>query len=300
MTTTTSRKARPSRAQRSTTAASVVALLLRTASKRLHDARKGELSEDSLHALRIACRRAEAALRLCEDAADSRAWRWLTRNLKTFRRACNQARDADVLASWLQRQATPASKSLRRAILAHRQNLEPEIRRIANQLCERRRFQRRSAKLISRLQACESSGQIVANFGRQLFDEVHRFVKSLPVRREDISKLHRLRIVGKRLRYASELVTEVWPDVELTELKEHLHSLQDRLGGIHDQFVGERLLQKCSTARSARAVQTLSLKARRSATRLQRKFWTWWRACPLERMLADTTAEVLTLMTKNR
>jgi CHAD domain-containing protein len=269
-------------------------------SKRLRDARHGELSEKPLHELRIACRRAEAALRLCEDAADSKAWRWLTRSLKSLRRTCNQARDADVLEDWLKRQTTPTGQSLRRVIRHHRRDIEPEIRKLASGLCEHRRFERRSAKLISRLQACEASGQIAASFGRRLFDEVHRFVKSLAVGRDEASKLHRLRIAGKRLRYGSELVTEIWPDVELTELKEHLHSLQDWLGAIQDQVVGERLLKKCATAHSAKVAQTLARKARSSAARQQRKFWTWWRACPLERMLADTTAEVLTLMTKDR
>lgn len=300
MTTTTSRTTRPSRKRRRTTATSVIALSLRTMSKRLRDARHGELSEKPLHELRIACRRAEAALRLCEDAADSRAWRWLTRSLKSLRRTCNQARDDDVLEDWLKRQATPTGKSLRRAVLAHRRDVEPKIRKLASDLCERRRFQRRSAKLISRLQACGTSGQIAANFGRRLFDEVHRFVKSFAVRRDDASRLHQLRIAGKRLRYASELVTEIWPSVELTELKEHLHSLQDWLGGIQDQVVGERLLKKCAPSRSSKAAQTLARKARNSVARQQRKFWTWWQACPLERMLADTTAEVLTLMTKDR
>ena len=298
-TTTTPKKIRRSRSLRSTTASSVIAQSLQTASKRLSDAKGSELSAESLHALRIACRRAEAALRLCEDAADSQAWRWLTQNLKTLRRTCNQARDDDVLSTWLQRHSTPASKSLQRAIAAHRQDVEPQIRKLANRLCEHRRFHRRAAKLIAKLKTSEVSGEIAANFGRKLFDEVHRFVKSLPVRIDDISALHRLRIVGKRLRYASELVTEIWPEVELTELKEHLHSLQDRLGKIHDQSVGERHLRRYSTKASSKVAQVLARKARNSMTRLRRQFWTWWRACPLERMLADTTAEVLTLMTKS-
>ncbi len=300
MKTTTSQTIRRSRPRRSTTASSVVALSLRTASKRLREARQGELSEESLHTLRIACRRAEAALRLCEDTADSRTWRWLTRNLKTLRRACNQARDDDVLASWLQQHATPAGKSLRRAILAHRQTVEPQIQKIASQLCERRRFQRRCDKVISRLEEYENSGQVATSFGQQLFDDVHRFVKSLPIRNDEVSALHRLRIIGKQLRYGSELVTEIWPDVELTELKEHLHSLQDRLGEMHDQFIGECRLRKYAVHGSAQVAASLAKKAQGAATRLRRQFWTWWQKYPLERMLADTTAEVLTLIGKNR
>ena len=294
--TTISRQDRRSKSRSRANASAAVDRVLQNAASRLIEAAKGELSEESLHELRIACRRAEAALRLCQDAADGRAWRWLKRQLKTLRRACNDARDDDVLCQWVQRHGTSSSKSLRQAIRTHRAEVQPRIVKLARRLSDKHRFERRSNKVLKQLRACERQGQIAQAFGRRLFAEVYRFVKALPAQREDAPALHRLRIIGKRLRYSSELVTEIWPDVALVELNEHLHVLQDRLGAIHDHIVGTRRLRKRSLDRSARAVRPLVQKAQGTAVRLQRNFWRWWQASPIERMLADTTAEVLTLM----
>lgn len=296
--TTTSRQDRRTRTRSRANASTAVGGVLQSAASRLREAANGELTEKSLHELRIACRRAEAALRLCQDAADCRAWRWLKRRLKTLRQACNDARDDDVLCQWVQRHGTSSSKSLRQAIRTHRAEVQPRIVRLAQRLSDKQRFERRSNKVLKQLRACERQGQIAQAFGRRLFAEVYRFVKALPAQREDASALHRLRIIGKRLRYASEIVTEIWPDVSLMELNEHLHSLQDRLGAIHDHIVGTRRLRKQSLDRSARAVRPLVKKAQETAVRLQRSFWRWWQASPIERMLADTTAEILTLMNK--
>lgn len=296
--TTTSRSIRRLRPRSPATASLVIRKSLQNAADRLRDAGQGELSSKSLHELRVACRRAEAALRLCQETADSQAWAWLKRHLKTLRRACNQARDDDVLGKWVRRHATSSDNTLRRAIRAHREELQPQIVRLARRLSEHHRFGRRFETVVKQLRAEERAGQIAPVFGQRLLDEVHRFVQTLPASRDDASALHRLRIVGKRLRYASELVIEIWPDVDLTELIEHLHSLQDQLGAIHDQIVQERRLRKQFPKGSRHSARRLTQKARNAAIRLQRQFWRWWQACPLERMLADTTAEVLTLMRK--
>ena len=294
--TTTSRQDRRVRTRPRANASAVVGRVLQDAARRLHEVANGDLSAKSLHDLRIACRRAEAGLRLCQDAADSRACRWLKRRLQTLRRACNPARDDDVLRKWVQRHDTSSNKPLQRAIRAHREKVQPRIEKLARRLSEDHRFERRSQKVVKQLRVCELKSQMAQVFGQRLFDEVYRFVKSLPAKRDDVATLHRLRIIGKRLRYASELVTEIWPDVELAELNEHLHLLQDRLGAIHDLFVGASRLQKRPPHRSVRVVRLLVQKAQDTATRLQRKFWRWWQASPIERMLADTTAEVVTLM----
>jgi len=219
---------RRSRTRAKTNASAAVGVVLSNVSRQLLDVAHGELSEKALHELRIACRRAEAALRLCQDAADGRAWRWLKRRLKLLRRTCNAARDDDVLEQWIQQHKTSSSKSLRQAIRAHRAQLQPQIVELAQRLSDQHRFERRSKKVIKQLRACELRGQIARAFGRRL-------------------------------------------------------------------FVGARRLRKRTPDRAARS---LTQKAQETAIRLQRKFWRWWQALPIERMLADTTAEVLTLMSK--
>lgn len=272
--------------------------ILLNAVNRIREAADGDLSVKSLHELRIACRRAEACLGLCEDAADCEAWRWMTRQLKSFRRVCNDARDGDVLSKWLQRRLGAAGKPLRRVLHDHRAEVQPEITKIARRVCKDHAFERRARRVLKQLRASEQAGEIARICGVRLFAEVSCFVSSLPANRDEVSALHRLRIVGKRVRYASELVTEIWPDVALNELNEHLHALQDRLGAIHDRTVGANYLRKRLPRRLARTARPLAQAAQQTATRLQRKFWRWWQACPVERMLADTTAEILTLIRK--
>lgn len=298
--TTALRQVRRSRTCPRVTVSTTVRSILKSAANRLREAAGGDLTAKSLHELRIACRRAEAVLRLCQDAAGSRASHWLKRRLKTLRGACNEARDDDVLCKWVQRQGRSSSKSLCQAICDHRAEFEPRIVRLARRLSKKHSFERRSQKVVKQLRACEVKGQIARTFGQRLFGEVHRFVRSLPANRDDAVALHRLRIIAKRLRYASELVTEIWPDVALAELNEHLHLLQDRLGAIHDQIVGAHRLRQLLPKRFARAARPLVRKAQGTATRLQRKFWRWWQAYPIERILADTTAEIVALMSKSR
>lgn len=294
--TTISKNARKLRRDTWATASDVIGQCLKEAVSRLREAGRGNLSTKNLHELRIACRRAEAALRLCREPTESPAWNWLRRHLRLLRRACNLARDDDVLRTWVRHQDSTANQSLRRAIREHRESLQPRIAKLAHRMAHNHRFERRSQRVVRQLRIDERNGNTARQFARRLFDELHRFVRALPDRRDDVSALHRLRIIGKRLRYASELVTQIWPTVELAELDEHLHSLQDRLGAIHDQVVGERRLRKHSLRRSGNAAPLLAQKSRSESQRLQRKFWNWWEACPLERMLADTTAEVLALM----
>jgi triphosphatase len=290
---TTSRQVGRPRPRSRAQASAAVGQVLQNADKRLREAADGNLSAKALHDLRIACRRAEAALWLCQDAADGRAWRWLMRRLKTLRGACNEARDDDVLCQWIKRHGAAGSQSVRHAIQAHRKTVQPQIAKLAQQSSEGDRFHRRSQKVVKHLRDCELKGRTAQMFGRRLFAEVNRFVKSLPAQRNDVDALHGLRIAGKRLRYASELVTEIWPDVTLTELNEHLHALQDQLGTMRDHIVGARRLQKTFPDR---AVEPLVRKAQAAADRLQRSFWRWWQSSPIERMLADTTAEVVTLI----
>lgn len=296
--TTTSRQTQQPRRRPQKKISKVFEQVFLNAANRIREAVHDEMSVKSLHELRIACRRAEAALRLCEEIADCEAWHWMTRQLKSLRHACNNARDGDVLSKWLQRRLGAAGKPLRRTLRDHRAEVLPEITKIARRVSKDHAFERRASRVLKQLRASEQAGKIAQASGVRLFVEVSRFVSSLPANCDEASALHRLRIVGKRLRYASELVTEIWPDVDLDELNEHLHALQDRLGAIHDHTVGANYLRKRLPRRLAQTARPLVQEALQTAARLQRKFWRWWQACPIERMLADTTAEILTLIRK--
>lgn len=282
-----------------TPAASAVRERLRELSRELRRTiRAKPLSAKKLHNLRVACRRAEAALRLCREVAESRAWRWLHERLRELRRSCNPARDDDVLRSWLKQNAADSSDEWRRDLKSHRQAAVPAIVKRAKRLAHDQRFQRQAAKIVNRLRALESKNRAALVFGRSLFDEVHRFVRSFPSGSDDAAAWHALRINGKRLRYASEIVSQIWPDVELSELREQLQTLQQQLGTVHDLQVGCQRLESWNRNGSPRAARELFATMSDSLSKAEQAFEMWWKSCPLERTLADTTAEVLTLIRK--
>jgi hypothetical protein len=180
MTTTLRRKHRL-RSQPSTTTSAEVGRKLQDAAEQLRQAASG---------------RAEAALRICRDAAECQAWHWLKQSLKSLRTVCNAARDDDVFEEWVRRHSASPLKSLRRAIRLHRAKVQPRIVKLAGQLSQGRRFDRRSQKVVKRLKTAELKGLVAPDFGRQLFADVSRFVQALPTQRDDASALHRLRIIG--------------------------------------------------------------------------------------------------------
>lgn len=277
-------------------ATSVVRERLQTLAQRTRAVTEQTLSSPMLHELRIACRRAEAALRLTREAANSRAWKWLRKQLRALRRECNQARDDDVLRKWVRQHDSSAARHWSRRLKEHRRALQPGIVQRALHLTNDRCFDRHVKQVVRRLQKFERSGQTVNSFGRLLFKAMHDFVQAFPTTSDDDRALHRLRVLGKRLRYAAEIVTEVWPEIDLSELHEHLRTLQDRLGTLHDLQVGQARLQQLSSKRLRSSERLLLQKAHNASDRERRRFWRWWRSCAVQRILADATAELLTLV----
>jgi CHAD domain-containing protein len=136
-----------------------------------------------------------------------------------------------------------------------------------------------------------SSAAVV--FGHGLFRELASFVETLPSRLVEIERLHSLRIASKRLRYAIEAAIEIWPDLAMAELVELLKSTQSQLGSLHDLVIRERRLIALNCCPLQRERTEPDAESRTSQTE---SFWKWWMAQPLERILANTTAEIISLM----
>ncbi len=129
--------------------------------------------------------------------------------------------------------------------------------------------------------------------GQQLFRELAHLVQAFPNQDADTLRLHRLRIAGKRMRYAVEVVTETVPTVEFGEFVELLRSMQRQLGAIQDQSIREqRLAQlnlRCAMAQSPKDAVA-------SQGELITVFSHWLQDQPLEKILADATAEIIAMM----
>ena len=288
----------PTRSKR-VTAKQVARARLRVVWQELQTVTGTTLTSKTLHDLRIACRRAEAALRLSGDVAHLHSCQWLRKRLSHLRRGCNEARDDDVLLKWIKQQPdSDSSRPLQREVARHRRELLPSIVKQALALTRGKRFEQHTQKVWKSLGNAEQAQQTPAALGKRLFAELQQFVQALVTHSRDAASLHHMRIKAKRLRYSVEVVTEIWPDVDVTELQELLTALQERLGRLHDDFVREQRLKELLERLPRHSRPALPLNSERNQKRREQAARKWWQTCPVERILADATAEFVTLIRK--
>jgi CHAD domain-containing protein len=201
---------------------------------------------EPVHQLRVATRRAAAALRLFGPCLDRGVRRKLRRVARRIRRAAAEARDADVqrqlameratllqgpgeavmrdLAEWLGRRGRRARRSIRAVTERY-----PSKRL--------RRLRRRVLAGLGPVPATDPAGGSPPRLGEFAAERLARRATAVEeASRADlriVENLHALRLEGKRLRYEMESVAvALGPDVQ--EACGRLKALQDRLGAIND------------------------------------------------------------------
>lgn len=188
-----------------------------------------------VHQLRVWARRATAAVRLFADLLPRRRL-WLLRQLRRIRRAADEARNADVLLARLEdRPRDQHLKRWRKRTRRERAEAQAAIVAVYKRLSRRRRFVRRIDALLQRVRSRHAED---ARFGdwaaKHLGAAAERFFAAVPTDQADEEALHRLRIRGKELRYAVELLAGAFPDALRPELYPLIESMQDRLGHVND------------------------------------------------------------------
>lgn len=277
----------------------VVRSRLRALSRVLKPLADGRLPAKELHELRIACRRAEAALSLCDCSERIASAKWLRRHLSDLRRTGNVIRDNDVLRKWLKPwKDEPFGQRLWKQLTTSRRDALARFFEHVESLTAERGLPRRTQLLVKRLTESDQTKRAHLTFGKQLFHDVEQFVLAFPERPVEAVVLHQLRIDSKRLRYSIEVVSEIWPEADLSELTEVLKSLQQRLGELHDEFVRQAQLEKLTAHWKRRWRNELPPDFGRRQKQNQKEVWSWWQTLPLERILADATAEIVTLIRK--
>ncbi len=200
-------------------------------------AERADEDSEHVHQLRVWARRAGAALELYAELLPRRRYRWMKKQLKRVRRAANDARDCDVL---LERLAKKENDHDRRRwqeeAQAKRARAQKAIVAVHDRLAHER-FARRIDKLLARVGARQRDQELPCfrDWAHQrLRPLVKRFFRAVPADRADDKALHQLRIRGKELRYAIELVAPAFPGALRADLYPALEALQDRLGAIND------------------------------------------------------------------
>jgi CHAD domain-containing protein len=257
-------------------------------------AEKAGEDSDYIHELRVWTRRATAALALYEELMPRRRFAWMKKQLKRVRRAAKDARDCDVLLERLRhKQSTRGAKRWLEAVRAEREEAQKVVVAAHERLGRGHRFARRIDKLLQRVRSRgeETAGAESTRFGdwarERLRPLVEQFFGAIPSDPTDEAALHRLRVRGKELRYAMELLAGAFPDEFRTGLYPTIEAIQDRLGDINDLATAKaRLQQKLEAVTgAAEAASWRRLLASEEAQlgQARQAFWDW---CTPQRLAA--------------
>lgn len=203
---------------------------------------------ERVHGLRVATRRASAALLVFRTCIDEQAWRNSRRRLRRLRRAAAAPRACDVHIAELRRRAeecpelqAQALGLLVRVLRRDRRQAEKRLASVIDRYGRRRldRWRRDVDRAIA------SSGvpgrgpepgaaPVLLSVARRVFPRiVDRLEASARGGLSQIVQLHELRLAGKRVRYAAEVLAPC-DEAGVRSLLPLLSELQDRLGKIND------------------------------------------------------------------
>ncbi len=246
-----------------------------------HDA---EQDIEHVHQLRVATRRAVAAIRLYREFLPNRSRRELCNELKLIRRAAGNARDCDVL---IERQRRDADAGHVRAILKQlrkrRREAQAPLRQVYRSSVKHRTLKKMERSSLEEARRHSTHGK-PPRFGRwarrQLRRSAHAFFAAEPNHLDDLEALHQFRLRGKDLRYAIELLAAAFPLELRTELYPRVEQLQERLGAINDHAVAiERFRKWRRESSKSRQRKRLKKLIRSEEELLAQALWDfarWW------------------------
>lgn len=216
-----------------------------------------EEDSEHVHQLRVATRRAAAAVETFGDLLPKRRVKWIAKRLRHSRRAAGAARDLDVFAVRLagllaqdkQVDGAPLLKRIRR----ERRKAQVPICEVYHEL-RRDKFERRCEKLVRRVRRRDAAGReplaASAQNGpptpgepsptfavsarvrlRPIIDAVFDLTH---VAEQPVEAWHQLRIETKRLRYAMELFAGAFEAGFRHDVYPQVEALQEQLGMIND------------------------------------------------------------------
>ena len=230
-----------------------------------------------VHRLRVATRRALAAIDAFRDLLPTKRADWYTKQLRRIRRAAGEARDLDVLTERL--------------------TAEPRIPEAARPAAGSCRCSRSSAKSRASRSASPTSGSStpgstgLSSCWKASRPAVHsrrfaptrnrfqpmmrRFFTAADRKLRSADEMHALRIEGKKLRYAMEIFSSMFSPRMRARCYDALEKLQETLGDFTDHAAAadrlRRLAHEPSAAANRHVLEQLSHGKSSGLTRLARR-----------------------------
>jgi len=239
---------------------------------------------ESVHRLRVATRRAIAAIDAFHDLLPAKRAEWFTKRLRRIRRSAGEARDLDVLTNRLAGEACepPAGRARRRLVAMLSKQREVSRKPI---LAQHERlldadWLDRVERLIAGIDAGRGNPTFRDYAQRRLRPLMRRFFAAADRKLRSAADIHALRIEGKKLRYAVEIFSAVFPPRMRARCYDALEHLQETLGDFTDHAAAADRFRRLSHDRSAAANREVLLRLReeeeRQADEARKVFVKWW------------------------
>jgi CHAD domain-containing protein len=253
---------------------------------------------EHVHQLRVGTRRAGAALAIFSCCLPRAVTKRARKLLRRLRRAAGQARDWDVFLDSLEalsrqpvrRSHRPAVDFLSGYALAQREIAQVSLQQEGPD--SPFAFERLLAETLSAVEAPppEQGLNTLIELARPLLEGLfHDLHQAASGNLDDYDHLHRVRILGKRLRYAMEVFADCFAPAFREGLYPQIEQMQEILGEANDGHVAsQRLRAVCANVRKllpakwARYKHGLEGLLRQQQRRLEDKraeflqWWKWW------------------------
>lgn len=249
----------------------------------------GPVSRDDVHELRVATRRASAAVDIVRTLMPRRCRRWLERSLRTIRRAAGPVRDLDLVASAGLPSSLVKLVARRRARAGHR--LQAYARRFRLTL-----WRNTAAWAVGAVAEAPSASVIRRQVHRRLQSISVRFVERADRRLRRGRSIHRVRIAGKKLRYALDVAAAIVLLPRRDEGEVVLQRIQDRFGTATDDAAVAAFMRHWADEdhdrQSRRAVAAAQEQTSKQARKAKRTCVDWWTSARRERVLRKLAAAI--------
>ncbi len=196
-----------------------------------------------VHQLRVATRRAVAAIRIFSPVLDGAAADKMRATLRRIREAASEARNWDVLLQRFQRTAPADSPSTARVIDQIRRRRE-QAQAPLQATCEAvsaADFPGQVASLLAAVQPRSSQRSFGSYARRCSRTAAKKFFRAAVADLDQEENLHSLRIRAKKLRYVMEVAATAFEPQFIRRLYPRVELLQEVLGTINDHATARRL-----------------------------------------------------------
>lgn len=263
--------------------------------KQLHRAAQASPDEpEPVHQLRVACRRARAALDFFSTALPKRKREWFLKKIRQLRKAADEARNLDVYRQRLKQQQVEPPVEVSALLNKRRRAAQKPLRKLDKQLYASQRWQQQQRRFVKKLRSSRRRASLLAQpfptfVPLALEPTLAEFTAALSTAGQSAERLHALRVAGKHLRYALEMLDPPFPQRLRTSLLTQLRRLQDVLGGLNDSATAEVLVTELAKQVDGDAQRWLRMqrKQERAAFSAGRsKFWRGWTQKERQKWLA--------------